>query len=238
VSAYDDAIAKLTGLWPMQDSAASTVVVGTVGGNGTLSTSTTAAKRVAGPTAWLPYGLNLNADSYITTTLAAPTGSAVRTFVGWVKSDTTAEDRKFISSGNSASGAGTGFDFTVETGVRFRHGTGNITYGTLNTSWHHVAAVVPTGATTTDDVIVYIDGVAAAGSRTGGANQTLSTTATNWAIGTRASSPGADLFNGAVSQFGVSGVALTPADIAALYAGPTTALRRKAHHHAAARVNA
>ena len=107
-------------------------------------------------------------------------GNNEGTLVAWFSPSTLNDSyRVFTQSSPSATltqGAAFSFAPSAEGGIMYRHSGGNITYGSgiiSAGSIHQMAAVIPSGATTTDNVLAYIDGINYSGTRTGGLNRTL-----------------------------------------------------------------
>lgn len=106
-----------------------------------------------------------NGDDITATVTGLPFGNAERTISLWVNPDQSRFDQKFFDYGNSAQN-GKAFSFTIEDSggsptIFFRHSGGNFQYTSASIAldeWSHVAMVVPTGATQTDDVLVYLNG--------------------------------------------------------------------------------
>jgi hypothetical protein len=124
-----------------------------------------------------PYGIavDFDGDDYIETNYAGISGAQIRTMFAIASPDVTNLDEKFFGYG-IATTLGGAWDFTCEGGLRWRHGGGNITYGSVSANnWYSFAHVVPQGASTTDDAKGYIDGKEASGSRTGGTDQPIDT---------------------------------------------------------------
>lgn len=141
-------------------------------------------------------------------------GSNEGTLMLVINPDTTSFDGKFFNQSGTLVNGST-FAFTPETGgIRYRHYGGNITYGAGTMSAgniYHIAVVIPSGASTTDDVLAYIDGVNYSGSRTGGSDQTLNigTGTTNLGHGTSSG----DYFEGKIYYTMVYDRALTASEI-------------------------
>ena len=162
-----------------------------------------------------------------------PTGNRERTIMAWVKADSLG-DQRFIGYGTGD--GGTAFLLTLEgtandAHVKFRHTDGNIMYEPApgneiaSGEWVHVAAVVPDGATTTDDVLIYINGIAVPGVRSGGSNQVLDTGSTLLGIGMRGDTSTGGLqqdfaFDGQIGDVQVYGIELSGEQIADLYSNP------------------
>lgn len=157
----------LIGRWDLQDNAASTVVVGTVGGNGTAArnTSLTSTTGPGGnlPLAWLGNG---SSDKI---TLSAGTllkNVSTWTEMGWVKYTSTAQGFVlFISDGSSGTTSRAAVlttataDGKLEGGGRAEDAESvqlAICANAMNDgNWHHIAVVTNVA---TDSVLVYIDG--------------------------------------------------------------------------------
>ena len=160
-------------------------------------------------------------NQYLSTGFSPPSGASERTVSCFFNSDSYG-DRKIIFSGAPVIG-GAAFAFSLEEissapFILFRHTNGNIRYSAQGLSqWQHFAVVVPNGATTTDDVIVYSNGAQQSGVRNAGSNQTLNTSVSNLFIGSN--NFGGTLFDGRIAELGVWNVALTAAEIASLAKG-------------------
>ena len=148
-----------------------------------------------------------------------PTGNSPRTITAWVQvSGGDLGDRKFMGYGVGQFGKR--FDFTVELEnsdpvVKFRHNGGNISFdGAVLDEWFHFATVVPDSATTTDDVLVYINGQQRTGTRMVGSNQTLDTGDSDFRIG------GPDDFKGLVDDVQFYDQALSSSQVQYLYDNP------------------
>ncbi len=154
---------------------------------------------------------------------ALPIGAAERTMIAWINPDQASQDRKFVGYGTS--GAGNAFNFTVEgSGIRFRHGGGNVTYGggdVTPNDWYHIAMRVNSGASLTGDVDVFINGVQAAvtGTASGGTGITLDTAlgAGEFRIGSNFQN---NSFDGSVDDVQLYDTALSDGDIVALFNNP------------------
>jgi hypothetical protein len=162
-------------------------------------------------------------DQNLTAGFSPPNGASERTISCFLNSDLYG-DRKIIFYG-ATTGAGAAFSFSLEEissapFILFRHNNGNIRYSAQGLSqWQHLTAVVPNGATTTDDVIVYSNGAQQTGVRNGGSNQTLATAASNLFIGAN-SFPG-QFLEGRIADVGIWNAALTAEEIASLADGMT-----------------
>lgn len=146
-----------------------------------------------------------------------PTGADERSFSFWMypRDDL---DAKIFSYGTGS--AGEDFSWTPEgNGLRWRHGGGNITWTTngLN-AWTHAVIVVPSTATTTDDILVYIDGSISTGSRTAGSNRTLDTGSSDFLYGRKATE---STYDGLLDEMTIHDVALTASQASFLYGGGT-----------------
>jgi hypothetical protein len=160
-------------------------------------------------------------NQYLTAGFSPPSGSSERTVSCFLNCDTYG-NRKIISYGDAVA-SGAAFAFTLEQissapFILFRHNFGNIRYSAQGLSqWQHLTAVVPTNATTTDNVIVYSNGAQQLGVRNAGSNQTLNTSTSNLFIGASAALD--QFFDGRIADVGVWNVALTAAEIASLAKG-------------------
>jgi hypothetical protein len=160
---------------------------------------------------------------YLDANFQPPTGAAERTVSAWFRC-TTFGDKKIFSYGTNVNGQS--FAFTLEEVsaspfVLFRHFGGNIRYPASGTNvWQHLACVVPIGAATTDNVLVYLNGALATGTRNGGSDQTLNTAAANLIVGAQIiAGISSSFFNGQIAEIGAWDVALSGAEIASLAKG-------------------
>tara|TARA_R100000654_G_scaffold9362_2_gene21682 strand:- start:33 stop:758 length:726 start_codon:yes stop_codon:yes gene_type:complete len=118
------------------------------------------------------------ADDYVSIANDLFSGNNEGTLEVILSTDDITSDKKFFTQEHptDASG-GSSFCFTCETGgVRHRHFNGNRTYGVgqISTgSIHHISVVIPSSATQTDDLLVYIDTQNYSGTQTAGSVQTL-----------------------------------------------------------------
>ncbi len=196
--------------------------------NGTLTTGDGSANKsipgaFAGSTAIEFDGSD---DQIVVTTMVGekPLGNSVRTITAWVNAQTSG-DRKFFGYGSS--NPGQDFNFTVENDggdakIYQRHNGGNFRYpGAAFNSWIHVAVVVPTGATQTSDVKVYINGAESIGAQGDGSARTLNTPEDDFSIG---SAGGASYFDGAVDDVQFYDTDLSAAQVLSLYNNPGTVI--------------
>jgi hypothetical protein len=161
-------------------------------------------------------------NQYLSAGFSPPSGASERTVSCFFNSDSYG-DRKIVFYGGTAVIGGEAFAFSLEEissapFILFRHNNGNIRYSAQGLSqWQHLTAVVPNGATTTDNVIVYSNGAQQSGVRNAGSNQTLNTSVSNLNIGANLS--GGTLFDGLIAELGVWNAALTQPEIASLAKG-------------------
>lgn len=92
-----------------------------------------------------------------------PSGNAARTICQWVKIETTGDGEQIYQYADGA-GAGQRWQVRVDTAGSLEFAYNSAKYRLppileADGLWHHVAAVVPEGATTTDQILYYIDGV-------------------------------------------------------------------------------
>lgn len=174
------ATAALEAHWKLQDNAASTTVVATVGTNGSLNgAGNTSASSVTGPGNLLPLALTFDGsnDRIFTTTgnSAATQNRAFITLSCWfyvaATTDTTTF-HDFVFCGNGESGAVRayiGMDTDGKVRAAGRAGIGESAYSKLTTAafddatWHHAAAVFDYAG---DAITIYVDGVAVSQSGT------------------------------------------------------------------------
>jgi hypothetical protein len=160
------------------------------------------------------------------TVVGLPTGNAVRTLSLWLWADLNVFDQKFLSYGTT--GSGTNFSWTIEpatTGgaptIFFRYSGGRREYtGSAVTlgQWNHVGIVVPDGATSTNDVLLYLNGSAVAPGNTVTA-RTLNTGSSALVLGGPGVVPGANL-DGRLDDVQIYNTALTAAEILSLFNNP------------------
>jgi hypothetical protein len=192
--------------------------------------------------AWVTGTINGGLDfdgtnDYVNSPIAGiPIGNSQRTISIWFNADSvTTTDMKIFNygdSGGTTGGPGQAFAFTVEDNkVFFRYSGGNSRYNLAgNTAlsanaWYHLAAVVPTGATTSSDVLVYLNG-SLANRTTLGAPQTLNTTPTTVGADTVPDFylghdfAGGAYFDGTLDDLQIYDTALNSTEIASLYNNP------------------
>lgn len=167
------ASAALNAHWKLQDNAASTTIVATVGANGTLTNAgNTSGRSVAGPGTLLPLAISFDgADDYVeatTSNTAILQNKSFATLAFWVKiaaADTTGTHRvAYVSTDTSTTTrAGIHFDSTGHIVVSARAGDGESAQSKTSSSsyddnlWHHVLAVIDYAG---DAITIYVDGVA------------------------------------------------------------------------------
>lgn len=185
--------------------------------NGTLSGGTagsdeTTEIQVAGPVAWLTYGLDLNGTDHKITLDSGVAHATAFSFAAWVKRDGST-GFIFGNSADSNERAGT---TTATTNNRMTVTSNNSNfafadYSTVDTDWHHLVYVRRSDNT----VDLYADGSPVdtdlnAGTDTFTVDQFgVQGASTNW-------------FNGKLSQLILSDEAFSDAEVAALYNGPST----------------
>ena len=160
---------------------------------------------------------------YMQATVAGlPTGASERSIKAWVKADSVLTGNYIVSYG--VAGNGRAFNLTVETitavtYVVFRHQGGAIRFPGISIGTpFHVVAVVPSGATTTDDVLVYIDGSLATGTRFAGSNQKPRPPGRpTYSSGPATPRPPALAFDGTLDEVAIYGVAVSAATALAHY---------------------
>lgn len=135
-----------------------------------------------------------------------PTGANERTFVLWVnidQFDTALADVIFVANQGASNGQDISLfaeDNAISSGFQ---GHRPITpKATLSTgTWYHTALVIPNGATTTGEALIYIDGVNQSLSDEAGSSQTLDSGAADVILG-ETDSGGSD-YNGRQDEFAV-----------------------------------
>lgn len=226
-----DIASNLVGHWKLDDNAASTVVVGTVGGNGTLNGGdNTSAKTIAGPGGSLTAGLNFNGtDDYV----ALPVGTLLRnvgasSLACWIKTSATGDDRA-VSVGTNTAGS-------VRALIYFPAGLGQIRVGGRagdgeafqsvtsvsnynNNAWRHVAGVFNYAS---DSILIYVDGatVSTTGTPSFTATSTSDTNPSHARIGSATGEAGAtgSFWQGGLADVRIYSRALAAEDVADLYA--------------------
>ncbi len=224
-----DIASNLVGHWELQDNAASTTVVATVGTNGTLTNSgNTSASSVTGPGGSYPLALSLDGtNDFINVTTgnsAAFQNVGAWTIACWLK--TSASTGTVVSG--SATTAGlfrAGISISTGTFVASSRSTnagtlyGRATVATYNDgTWHHVAGVVDIANDTID---LYVDGSLIASTTLTNGTIAWTTTATDndaSAAVRLGQYNGATYFNGSMADVRFYQRELVAADISDLYA--------------------
>jgi len=114
------------------------------------------------------------ANSFIATSFPGIGGANPRTVAFWVR--TTDADAYFVSWGANQTAKKWHIRANGASGVMRTEYAGGQNFATtsiIDGEWHHVASVVPNGATEGEQILHYIDGVL--DPRAGGANQTINT---------------------------------------------------------------
>ena len=159
------------------------------------------------------------------------TGNGVATATAWFNPDSFISQSYIFSYGTNSPGEN--LEVTLEDDgddggvlLKYRHFGGAIGFPapsvTVDSGWHHVAMVVPDGATTTDDVLLYLDGEAVAGNRVGGENRTLNVADSDFFIGKQflqPDSPEFGDFDGQIDDVGYWNEVLTGQQIRNIYTG-------------------
>lgn len=148
----------------------------------------------------------------------AVTGASAQSLSFWMNSDNNS-DVKMISFGGS--GNGQVINLTPEssnTSIRWRHNGGNITYtgGTSTGANAHIVFTIPSGATTTNDALVYINGSLATASRTGGSDQTINIQSSDIYLGRRYDA-NSGYYSGLLDEIGYWGKGLSSTDVSTIY---------------------
>lgn len=153
-----DIHSNLIGDWPCQDNAASTVVVGTVGGNATLQGGdNTEDIDTTGPNATYPSALLFDgtADWVQAPNIQISDSASPSTVSMWIKRSST--NARVVLSMHNFSSAGGSLHWYLANTTTFNVKLGsdiNFTITALGTDWHHVAVT----ADGSKDVRLYIDG--------------------------------------------------------------------------------
>jgi len=179
-------------------------------------------------------------DTFNAPLTTIPTGTASRTVSLWFNADnvSTQGARLFAygdGSGTTGGGGadpdpfGDAFTFTIEGGglVFFRYSGGNNQYnlaGNSNLStntWYHFAAVLPDGATNSNQVLVYLNGTLANTTATGAVTALFTDptpTAPDFYLG--GDPTAAARYDGTIDDVQIYDSALSATDIASLYNNP------------------
>jgi hypothetical protein len=157
-TARADIHSDLAGNWACQDNAASTVVVGTVGGNGTLQGGdNTADIDTTGPNATYPSALLFNGtDDWVSVTANQIQTSGSPCTIAWWMDRVSTNARVPITMGSSNVSFDRHIYLQDATTINVKLGSDkNWTITALGTDWHHIAIT----ADGSEDVRLYIDGV-------------------------------------------------------------------------------
>ncbi|MBT7743547.1 MAG: hypothetical protein HN727_17235, partial [Opitutae bacterium] len=206
-------------LWYQFNENNSTIAVDSAGSNpGTLTNMDQLA-------AWVPgkFGNALQFDGtndyVLATGYKGISGTGQRTMSAWVK--TSKEAASIMSWGNDLPGEkwifrtqtanGTNGALRVEVNGGYRVGNQNV----ADNTWRHVAAVFPNGATDINQIIFYVDGVLEE-TYSGVAASAINTTSTG--LDVRIGNGHANrYFQGLIDDARIYGMALSSAEIAAIY---------------------
>jgi hypothetical protein len=201
------------------------------GNNGLISGATKKAGRIGQTLDFIGVGVS----SYLDVSGSFPNGTSSRTISAWFKvdSDHYQLDYNAIFAYDYSGPNGTSFELfyprynTHKLELSFYH-YGLETVGNpieLDT-WYNVAVVVPSGATSTSDVLLYLNGSLQSLTPTGGNGYgPFNTASSNITIGAREMPDDSHqlFFDGLVDEFRVYNRALSGAEIAELYrVGQTT----------------
>jgi hypothetical protein len=213
--------ANLDGWWPLQDNAASTVVVDQSGnGRDGTTTANTDTLDVAGPNTWLVSALDFAGMQRVS--LPTDLTANGQTLLAWIKCNTGSplEDYWFGQGTNATSY--TGLNCTSEGGMRIRHGGGFITYGSLTpNAWNHISVVIPGGTPTWNNVAVRGNGSALTGTRGGGTDGSVAIgTAGPYISDVGQGSAGGNRYDGAIAGLSRFSRALTTGESDEAYGGP------------------
>ncbi len=183
--------------WRLQDNAASTTVVATVGTDGTLTNAgNTSASTTTGPGGTLTAALTIDdTNDYISVTTgntAATQNVGVLSLCAWVKPGTDTGERTMVYVQNASGTARADLSFQSNGAIRAGGRAGNAeSFQSVTTSaeyddgsWHHVLAVINYA---TDAITIYVDGssVSTTGTPSFTATATTNDAATDMRIGSR-----------------------------------------------------
>ncbi len=209
-------ITSLDAHWPFWEADGSRVM-DVAGGNDSVLNGVTWVTSTNGPALDFDGSSNMvvNADNI------PPTGANPRTItIRFNSRDNDTSNVRTLLGAAGVGGNGTRFNIYYEDnaisigfgGHRIITPKGELS---LNT-WYTVAVVVPSGATLTSDVQIWLNGVNQSLSDEGGGAQALNTANETKYIGSEQAAD--DFFDGLMDQVGFHNRALTPNEIAQLYA--------------------
>jgi len=154
-------------------------------------------------------------DDYVDlTSRNFPTGNSARTVEGWFTAGNN-NAQSFLDYGTSA--AGERFSITAgNTTIAVAFSGHNWGIDTLNlTGWHHISVVYPSGATTSDQGKIYLDGIEQSLYTLAGSPVTVNTIIAYALIGTNGRYNAFQ--NGSIDEVRIYNTALTPTQILNLY---------------------
>jgi prepilin-type N-terminal cleavage/methylation domain-containing protein len=213
--------------WPLQDTAATTAVIGTTGVNGSFQGGeTTSAKTVAGPGPHLLHALDFNgSDDCIVVPPIDLSGTNKVTVMAWLKGTWTDDSNviwEFSDNFNSAGGTFGLFENSSIAGNAQAALAGNIGYSVENFSrwsngaWHHVAVVMDMSVSSREVTTIYFDGGSVLATNQFDANNTANFKSDSFYLMSRG---GSTLFNaGSVADVRIYARALSAAEVAAIAA--------------------
>lgn len=200
--------------WQLQDNAASTTVIATVGTNGTLTNAgnTSASSSTPGPGTALTRFLTFDGtDDYVACTTgnaAALKNKSFATLCGWIKlstADTTAAAHRVVylstNLGAGSTRAGIHVNATGQIIAQARAGDGESLQTKTSTnsyddnSWHHVAAVYDYAG---DSITIYVDGTSVA--QTGTISFTATATSNADSIAVNLATDVGNYYKGAIAD--------------------------------------
>jgi|GEM_PF-1171599 len=153
-------------------------------------------------------------DDYISLTSYAgnlPIGNSERTIAGWFK-PSVASAQSFLSYGTDSSGRR--LSITADT-TKVSVAVNGHEYGvsglSLGGQWHHIAVVFPSGATSSSQFKIYLDGTERTSSTLAGSPKTVNTGSTYAYIGRNTS--GTDYYNGLLDEVMIFNKALDDSEI-------------------------
>lgn len=147
------------------------------------------------------------------------TGANARTTAVWVKLDDASSDiRTVFHLGSNSSGAKWDLDIDDTSKLELGIGMGRIDSSTSPSittgSWHHLAAVLPSGANNLTGVQLYLDGAPI--TFTAPSTPHVATGGGNLVLGEAANSPGFQPYNGAIDDLAIWSRGLSANEIRAL----------------------
>ncbi|HZL20552.1 MAG TPA: hypothetical protein VFG23_22665 [Polyangia bacterium] len=190
-------------------------------GNGNTLTNTSSATATGGQFGGAASLTSSQVLNDATPAIAPPSGAAQRTIEAWVKFPTVPATQSILFGYGNNTGANAWsviYDPTAGLGMWESLGSETEIY-TGDTSWHHMAAVLPSGQSTIAGGVLYLDGAALTTmSCTGTCSGTLTTVAANIQVNGVPSLGGTAMIAEKIDEYRIARVGLTAGWIATQYA--------------------